>query len=217
MSAVRLPFNGERLARVICFAVVAAVHILLLCFLIFDIKVAQILPDPPVAVMKLVDVQEYTPPPPPPSVAQPVRSTAETVAEEIVGAEELEPQVEASVPAATENNTGSIGESSTEPEYLPQHKISELPQFDEKELQRRTVYPPIAQRSGIEGSVVLDLFIDRAGYVRNIVVLKETPEDKGFAEAAVKAFQGIRVLSPAQANGEAVAAHYRRPVRFTLR
>jgi protein TonB len=207
-----LPFNGEHLSRVICIAVVAALHILLLCFLVFDIDVTQIIPDPPVAVMKLTDIQEYTPPPPP-TVARPVQNTAETVAEEIVEVEELEPSAEESAPAGTGHNTGS----NTGPDYLPQHQISVLPEFDRRELQRRTVYPPIARRSEIEGSVVLELFIDREGYVRNIAVLRETPEGRGFAEAAVKAFQGMKATRPAQANGEDVAVRYRWPVRFTLR
>jgi protein TonB len=192
--------------------VIAAIHILLLCFLVFDIDVTQIIPDPPVAVMKLTDIQEYTPPPP--TVAPPIQNTAETIAEEIVEVDEPYPSVEVSVPvAAVETST----EPTAEPDYLPQHQISVLPEFDRRELQRRTVYPPIAQRSEIEGSVVLELFIDREGYVRNIAVLKETPEGRGFAEAAIKAFQGMKATRPAQANGEDVAVRYRWPVRFTLR
>jgi protein TonB len=64
--------------------------------------------------------------------------------------------------------------------------------------------------------VILELFIDNQGVVRNIVVLRETPEGRGFAEAAVRAFQGMRAV-PAQANGENVAVRYRWPVRFSLK
>jgi protein TonB len=229
MSAGRLPFNlpfrrlfnEEHLSRVICVAVIVAIHVMLLCFLVFDIEMVRIPPDPPVTVMKLVDIEEYMPPPPPPpSVAPPVQNTTETIAEEIIG-EETEPLVEVSAPVVTGNDTESGIENgagvSTEPSYLPSHKVSEVPKFDENELKGRIVYPPIARRSGIEGSVILDLFIDREGYVRNAVVLKETPEGRGFAEAALKAFQGMKATRPAQANGEDVGVHYRWPVRFTLR
>jgi protein TonB len=64
--------------------------------------------------------------------------------------------------------------------------------------------------------VYLELFVDRHGQVRRITVLRETPENRGFAEAAVKAFEGIQG-TPAQANGAAVAVRYRYPVRFAIR
>jgi protein TonB len=217
MSAIRLPFNRENLSRVISFAVVALLHILLLYFLIFDIEVAQIIPDPPVTVIKLTDIQEYAPPPPPPpSVAQPVLNTVETVTEEVIEVEELDPQVEVSAPLMTGDSTASGTGYNSGPDYLPQNRVSVFPEFDRVELHNRTVYPPIARRSGIEGTVFLELFIDREGVIRNIVVLKETPEGRGFAEAALKAFQGMRAV-PAQANGENVAVRFRYPVRFTLR
>jgi protein TonB len=208
-----LPFNGEHLARVISVAVIATIHILLLCFLVFDIELVRVPPDPPVTVMKLVDIEEYTPPPPPPlTVAQPIQNTAETVAEEIIEVEEPVPSAEVSAPVeSAETSTETVAG----PDYLPPHKISVPPEFDRRELHRRTVYPPIAQRSGIEGTVYLDLFIDREGYVRNVVVLKETPEGRGFADAAIKAFQDFRA-SPAQANGKDVAVRYRWLFRFTL-
>jgi protein TonB len=210
-----LSITSENLPRLISFAVAALAHVLLLLFLIFDIEIAEILPDPPVTVLKLADIQEYAPPPPPPppSVA-PVTapSTIETIAEEMIEVDELEPEVAvAAAPAESARGIGNVG-----PDYLPQSKISVPPQFDTRELQNRTVYPPIARRSGIEGSVVLELFIDNAGVVRNIAVLRETPEGRGFAEAAVRAFQGMRAI-PAQANGEDVAVRYRWPVRFTLK
>jgi protein TonB len=71
-------------------------------------------------------------------------------------------------------------------------------------------------RAKIEGMVYLELFVDRRGEVRRITVLRENPENRGFAEAAVKAFEGIRGV-PAQANGATVAVRYRYPVRFAIR
>jgi hypothetical protein len=47
-------------------------------------------------------------------------------------------------------------------------------------------------------------------------VLKEDPPGRGFAEAAVRAFQGLR-CTPAQANGGNVSVRYRYPVSFKLR
>jgi protein TonB len=210
----RLSFlNGENSGRVVCFATVAIVHILLLCFLGFDIDAPSLTADPPPMVLKLTDIQEYSPPPPPPPVSRPVQNAVDPIAEKLIEVEEIddpEPPVEAAAPET--GTAAGVG-----PDYLPQHKISLEPAFDTKELKKRIVYPPIARRSGIEGTVYLELFIDQEGYVRHIIVLKETPEGRGFAEAAVKGFQGMRAQRPAQANGEDVAVRYRWPVRFTLK
>jgi protein TonB len=102
-----------------------------------------------------------------------------------------------------------------EEDYLPMHKVSVAPVFSEREILAALVYPPIALRSGIEGMAYLELFIDRRGVVRNITVLRENPPNRGFGEAAVNAFRGLRV-KPAEANGAAVAVRYRYPVRFKI-
>jgi len=77
------------------------------------------------------------------------------------------------------------------------------------------VYPPIALRSGIEGRVILDIFVDEEGYIQQVAILQENPKDRGFGEAAVKAFVGKKV-EPATANGKAVSARYRYPVSFRI-
>jgi protein TonB len=214
----QLFIKSENLPRLIAFSVAALAHILLLLFLIFDIEIAQIIPDPPVTVMKLADIQEYAPPPPPPPpppvVPAAAPSTVEAIAEEMIEVDELEPEAAVTVAAAPAESIRGTG--NTGPDYLPQSRISVLPIFDLNELKIRTVYPPIARRSGIEGNVILELFIDKEGVVRNIAVLRETPEGRGFAEAAVKAFQGMRAI-PGQANGEDVGVRYRWPVRFSLK
>jgi protein TonB len=96
------------------------------------------------------------------------------------------------------------------------HLISNLPKFSEDEIRKKLVYPPMAQRAGLEGTVYLELFVDARGLVRSVVVLKEDPPDRGFGEAAVRAFTGLQG-NPALANGETAAVRYRYPVRFSLR
>jgi len=100
--------------------------------------------------------------------------------------------------------------------YLPMHQVSVPPKFDASAIMKDLVYPPIALRSGIEGRVILELFVDRTGAVQRIVILQENPAERGFGEAAVKAFTG-RKGQPAYANGEAVSCRYRYPVTFKLK
>ena len=101
-------------------------------------------------------------------------------------------------------------------EYLPFDRVSDLPKFNENEIMLNLVYPPSARRSGIEGRVTLELFVDKEGRVQRVLILREEPEGRGFGEAAVKAFTGI-VGTPAMANGEAVAVRFRFSFLFTIR
>jgi len=104
--------------------------------------------------------------------------------------------------------------AAVEPDYLPQFKIDQLPQFPTQQILSRVVYPPLAAAQGLEVTVILELSIDKDGVIRKIVVLKDP--GFGFSEAAVKALSGIQVV-PAQAGGQTVAVRYRYPIRFTLK
>ncbi|MDR2364125.1 MAG: TonB family protein [Spirochaetaceae bacterium] len=203
--------------RLLLFCFVAAVHgVVLFCWVIY-IEPSLNDPEPPLSVMKLVDIQEEIPlppppPPPPPETPPPAAENAvETIAENMTVVEEVP---EEQILAAPGTMTAPV--PAPEPEtYLAQNKISKVPVFSEGAIKKVLTYPPIAQRSGIEGSVILELFIDREGVVQRVIILRETPAGRGFGEAAAKAFQGQR-CTPAESNGIPVAVRYRYPVRFTL-
>ena len=150
-------------------------------------------------MMKLTDIDEAPPPPPEPEIPQ-----VEAIAENMIETDVIPEQ---SVLAA--------GQFLTE-NYLPMHQLSKPPEFDPGAIAADLIYPPIALRSGIEGRVILELFVDRTGTVQRISILQENPEGRGFGEAAVRAFTGRRG-KPAIANGEAVSARYRYPVRFAIK
>jgi protein TonB len=198
-------FNIARI-RLICFTAVAILHVMLIMLLVFRMETVILPPEPIAGVMKLVDLLEHLPPPPPRPPDEPVTNTLETVAETMIETDVvLPPVIYAPVQSAPEVI-----------EYLPQHRITVLPVLPEAEIVRNTVYPPIAQRSNIEGIVYLELFIDRQGNVRDVRILRETPQGRGFGEAAVNAFKNIRGR-PAEANGEPVAVRYRYNINFTLK
>ena len=100
--------------------------------------------------------------------------------------------------------------------FLSAVQVTTLPQFDEASLASDLVYPAIALRSGIEGRVVLELFVDRTGAVLRVDILLEDPQNRGFGEAAVNVFTG-RIGTPAYADGEPVSCRIRRPVTFRIR
>jgi protein TonB len=192
--------------RLLVFAAAVLLHIVVILFAAFRMETASTQEEPLAGVMKLMDLQEEAPPPPPEKPPELPQLSQEAVAETIIETDEIPPPVQAA-------------ESVLLPEqidYLPQHKISAVPVLPEDQIRQATVYPPIARRSGIEGSVFLELFIDHQGNVRQVRILRETPEGRGFGEAAVNAFRGIRG-KPAESNGVPVAVRYRYNITFTLK
>jgi len=99
-------------------------------------------------------------------------------------------------------------------EYLPSHKISVPPKIPVEQVLQNLSYPLSAKQQRIEGVVYLELYIDKEGTIRRIVVLKDP--GYGLAEAAIKAFEGVRCI-PAEANGIPAPVRYRYPIRFKLR
>ncbi len=184
-------------------------------------------------VFKLVDVELYVPPPPPlspppprpllpplPAQEQVQIPQQETITETVDETEKqvvetpTPPSSTVSLPPIPNPAPAAPLAPAPEIEYLPQHNISVPPKIPIDQVLRNIVYPPQANRQRIEGVVYLELYIDRQGVIRRIEVLKDP--GYGFAEAAVKAFEGVR-CQPAEANGVPVAVRYRYPIRFKLR
>jgi len=190
---------NEKILRLAVFIAAAALHLLVIFFFVFDTQRSVQIEDENARIMKLTDIDEL--PPPEPEIPR-----VEEIAESMI--ETDTPPIQEVVAA------GSILES--QEVYLPMHQLSTQPQFDPKAIEAAIVYPPIARRNGIEGRVILELFVDRTGTVQRITVLLEEPEGRGFGEAAVRALTGIKGV-PATANGESVSCRYRYPIRFTLK
>jgi protein TonB len=168
--------------------------------------------------MTLTDITEYIPEPPPHAPPPPmqeiipqVESIAETMIEADIIPEQIivEPGSLITVPEITHSDDPWVG-------YISQSQISVLPQFNINEITADLIYPQIALRSGIEGRVILELFVDRTGVIQRIDILREEPAGRGFGDAAISAFTG-RKGEPAYSNGLAVSCRYRYPVTFRIR
>jgi protein TonB len=77
-------------------------------------------------------------------------------------------------------------------------------------------YPPLAQRAGIEGSVWINVLVDKEGKVRDVLVVKDSGANAGFEEAAVEAAYQC-VWKPAIANGQPIALWITYKVDFKLK
>ncbi|MDR1059010.1 MAG: TonB family protein [Treponema sp.] len=213
----KAPLN---LLRLIIFLLVGALHLLLLFLVVFHFTPAEKVPEPPANVMKLADLEERPPPPPPPPPPErppasvPPAAVTESLAEELIESDEVPAEEAYAEPSSPRPPAGQVSEGI---DYLPQHQISVIPKFPEDKIRQMVVYPPIALRSGVEGRVFLELFIDPQGDIRQVRILREEPPGRGFGEAAAKAFRGIRADSPALANGIPVAVRYRYVLQFRIR
>lgn len=74
-------------------------------------------------------------------------------------------------------------------------------------------YPPLARRHGKEGVVLLKLFIDSEGNLRDVKLLSGA--EYGFGKAAIKAVKASQYI-PARRNGRAVDSEVVLKVRFQL-
>jgi protein TonB len=210
--------KGTLAVRLVIFTVVTAIHLVLILFFVVRVKGGPLSGEEPVPVMKILDLQEDVPPPPPPP-PPPVPTTdnpaaVETIAENMIETDEV-PEDQVLVPPGSIVTPGVPNQGEGE-EYLSMGSISVPPVFSERDIRRNLVYPAVARRSGIEGQVYLELFIDSRGQVQRINILRENPENRGFGEAAAAAFRGLS-CKPAEADGRPVAVRYRYPVRFRLR
>jgi periplasmic protein TonB len=194
---------NEKILRLVIFIITAAIHLLIIFFLVFNTGVVLQEDSENARVMKLTDIAELPPPPPDEPEIPQVEEIAEVMIETDI------PPVQNVVPAGTLNVVSFE-------DYLQMHQVSTPPKFDDSALVAALVYPPIALRSGIEGRVVLELFVDRTGAVQKITILREEPEGKGFGEAAIRVFTDKKGI-PAFANNEPVSCRYRYPVVFRIK
>lgn len=76
-------------------------------------------------------------------------------------------------------------------------------------------YPEIAQEAGIEGTVIVQVFVDEKGRVQETMILKGIP-NTGLDEAAIEAIR-VTKFKPAKQRERAVGVWISIPVNFKLK
>jgi len=84
-----------------------------------------------------------------------------------------------------------------------------------KAIQDKLVYPELARKAGIEGTVTVQAQINESGKVVDTRILKSLGENNGCDEAAVAAIKATQ-WEPAKAKGSPVTVWVSVPVRFKL-
>lgn len=112
------------------------------------------------------------------------------------------------------NSTENAGEISVSQSsgggYLSIFEVTTLPKFI---IKVKPKYPWVAEKAGIEGTVILEVDIDETGKVIDARVIKSA--GFGFDEAAIEAIKKSR-FSPALRYGKPVSIRVRLPIKFEL-
>jgi len=97
-------------------------------------------------------------------------------------------------------------------EFLP---VEKEPAFDMRRLQGLVVYPEMARRAGIEGTVHVRALVDRTGKITRTII--DFSDNRALDAAAMKAVQDYGYATPAVMNNEPVACWVTVPINFRLR
>lgn len=150
----------------------------------------------------IVDIVRPDPPPPPPP--EPVIRNAPPVAQ-------TSPFELPALPPLI-NSTAPPIETTLPVESGP--VTIERPRWLQRPRDLARYYPRRAIPRGMEGEVVLDCLVATTGAL-NCAVVSETPQNWGFAEAALRIARDHRMV-PATRNGEPVQGRYTMRVPFEL-
>jgi protein TonB len=163
------------------------------------------------------------PAPPPPNTIPNIQYVAPVVVDSLLPTEKTQPSVadiQASNPksdqltvsgtgTSDELLTGQEGEKSDEPfiivEIKPTFKGGDIEKFRDW-VQKRTIYPQIAQDNGIQGKVTITFVVERDGSVTNVKVVKGV--EKILDDEAVKAITASPKWSPGLQRGRPVRVRF---------
>lgn len=189
--------------------------------------------EPPMRTVRLLKYSDLGPPPsiqtantpPPVSVSAPVSKPtvgapvpvpdAEVSPEATIATQtEMSQQVAPIVEGTGGNNEVSIEQDiQIEDEGPPADFV---PYEKEPQIVKRVEpkYPELAMRAGIEGKVIVKIWVDKEGKVKQVVVLKSDAEI--FNEPSIEAAKQF-VFTPAYMNNGPVAVWVSFPFRYTLK
>ena len=187
-------------------AILSSVLILIFTFLIYprylglfeleEVELQEIL------IENIPQTQQIERPPPPARPSVPVESEDEDIADDLTIEE-------------TDLDNFEAWDAPPPPPEGPRVKFIPYDDPPQPLSNIRPVYPEIAQEAGIEGTVVVQVFIDKKGRVQDTIILKGIP-NTGLDEAAVTAIRKTR-FRPAKQRERAVGVWISIPVNFRLK
>ena len=191
---------------IIRLATLFSIIILILTFLIYprylglleleDFELQEII------IENIPQTQQIEKPPPPARPSVPVESEDEDIADDLTIEE-------------TDLDSFEAWDAPPPPPEGPRAKFIPYDDPPQPLSSIKPVYPEIAQEAGIEGTVVVQVFVDKKGRVQDTLILKGIP-NTGLDEAAVTAIKKTR-FRPAKQRERAVGVWISIPVNFRLK
>lgn len=164
-------------------------------------------PDVKIENVDIPETQQYEKPPAPSRPSVPIASESEDIAEDVT----------------IEETTFEEFEALEAPPPPPEGPKVKFVAYDEPPqiiggmaaLRDNIRYPEIAQEAGIEGTVIVQAFINEKGEVDDVVIVKGIPKT-GLNEAAINAVKRTK-WKPAKQRDRAVGVWYSIPIVFRLK
>ena len=191
---------------IIRLATLFSIILLILTFLIYprylglleleDFELQEII------IENIPQTQQIEKPPPPARPSVPVESEDEDIADDLTIEE-------------TDLDSFEAWDAPPPPPEGPRVKFIPYDDPPQPLSSIKPVYPEIAQEAGIEGTVVVQVFVDKKGRVQDTLILKGIP-NTGLDEAAVRAIKKTR-FRPAKQRERAVGVWISIPVNFRLK
>ena len=182
------------------------ITLLILTFLVFPRVVNRVELDEEVQIIiEQIDIpqtEQFDRPPPPARPSVPVESESEDIADDVT---------------LDEFNLDDFDAWDAPPPPPEGPRVKFIP-YDDPPVPLspiRPKYPEIAQEAGIEGTVVVQVFVDEKGRVKDTVILKGIP-NTGLDEAATTAIRKVR-FRLAKQRERAVGVWISIPVNFRLK
>ena len=184
----------------------SGIVILILSFLVFPRSTNTMELDEEVQIIiEQIDIpqtEQFDQPPPPARPSVPVESESEDLADDVT---------------LDEFNLDEFDAWDAPPPPPEGPRVKFIP-YDDPPIPLKPIrprYPEIAQEAGIEGTVVVQVFVDEKGRVKDTVILKGIP-NTGLDEAATEAIRKVR-FRPAKQRERAVGVWISIPVNFKLK
>ena len=184
----------------------AGIVLLITTFMVFPRVVNKLELDEEVQIIiEQIDIpqtEQFDRPPPPARPSVPVESESEDIADDVT---------------LDEFNLDDFDAWDAPPPPPEGPRVKFIP-YDDPPIPLspiRPKYPEIAQEAGIEGTVVVQVFVDERGRVKETLILKGIP-NTGLDEAATNAIRGVR-FRPAKQRERAVGVWISIPVNFRLK
>ena len=193
---------------------IVSLALLIVAFKYFpNIKESKIIEQAPQQLINLQDIQQTTQetrPPPPPKPEIPIAVPSEDVLNDItLQSTELNQNANVAPPPPPKEEK-KVDE---EPQYFVAVENMPEPIGGIAGIQGKIVYPSIAKRAGVEGTVYIKAYVNKKGIVTKAIVLKGI--GAGCDQAAMKAVEETR-FTPGRQRGKPVNVMVSIPVVFRL-